>query len=116
MIKLNPYEFIDLANKLVEDQDYLDEPRYRTVISRIYYGTIHLLMLIKKISIRDINRFHYELIQKLKLIDISLGGWIENLKEKRVKADYYLNQRVGKSVVEEAYKLFKRIEQKIDEY
>lgn len=111
---MNPIEFINLGQKIYEDKNYSEDPRYRTVINRIYYGIIHLTKDVKKIGHVNIKQFHSEIIQKLKDVDMILGSYVANLKKYREDADYYLKRKISKVNVEEFLLFFKKIMENLE--
>lgn len=106
---MNPREFIKLGQQIYKDNNYSEEPRFRTAINRIYFGVIHLLKNLKQLGLIDIERYHYEIVQKLKDKDIVLGTQVANLKKYREVADYYLNKEINKSEINQFLLFFERI-------
>jgi hypothetical protein len=116
VINLNPDDFIELGKKIITDENYLDEPRFRTGINRIYFGTLHILQRVKQIHVENTKRYHSEIVNKLKAIDIRLGNLVGNLKELREDSDYSLNNLITLSSVDEAISTYERILKHVNYY
>ncbi len=94
MSEFDPRRFIDIGKKIAEDVNYDSEARIRTAINRIYYGIMHFLRISYHIflySDEEIKKYHENVISRIKDIDLILGAYLDNIKRKRVKADYYLD-------------------------
>jgi uncharacterized protein (UPF0332 family) len=97
----DPRSFLDLATKLLYDQSYDEDARYRTCISRAYYAA-HLFTKEKlkeigvTISIGKDERkgvIHDKVIDALTKKNKPLGEMLTRLRDKRGDADYVLNAK-----------------------
>lgn len=111
---MNPEEFINLGNALIEDENYIAEVRYRTAIGRIYYGILHHIRIIKKLFHIDTNKLHSDLIDKINDLDSTLGNFLENMKEYRTIADYHLDREINYRSVEDFLKFFHRVLKRLE--
>lgn len=120
-----PRKFLKLAEDLIKDDDYEEPARARTAIGRAYYAS-HLFVRQKMQqagwSIPDDHTVHDFVIDQLLDSEIShIGSMLDQLREQRRNADYYmdvqLNVSQGKYYVQvskeiitfiEAYPLRKR--------
>ena len=88
-------EFLTFAKSLSHD----NEIDIRNAMSRSYYASYHacLLKFLPNNSVE--GGLHNKLIQSLKsspeIKDRTIGFMLEQLKGSRVKADYYLNERIS---------------------
>ncbi len=106
---MNPEEFIKLGMDIIDDESYIKEARYRTAISRIYYGLLHHIRIIKRLLHIDTRHFHTELIDAINDLDTVLGNYLGNMKDYRTEADYYINQNLEKKTLDEFLKFFDRV-------
>ena len=113
-MKMNPQELIKLGLKLKDDNNYFEESRYRSAISRIYYGTLHYVRLVKHLMHIDTTKLHSDLIDKVNDIDIVLGNYLENMKGFRTEADYYLQKRVDKNSLNAFLVYFNKVIESIE--
>ncbi len=111
---MNPEEIIKLGLDLIDDDHYFLEARYRTAISRIYYGLLHHIRIVKKLLHIDTRYFHSELIDAIKDLDTLLGTYLGNMQDYRTEADYYINQKVGKKTIDDFLKFYERVREKIE--
>ena len=111
---MDPEEFINLGLDIIDDERYFNEARYRTAISRIYYGLLHHIRIIKRLFYIDTNKLHTDLIDKIKDLDTVLGTYLGNMKDYRTIADYHINQNVGKKTLDDFLKFYKRVREKIE--
>lgn len=111
---MNPEEIIRLGQDIIYDESYFEEARYRTAISRIYYGTLHHLRIIKRLLHIDTRYLHSELIDAIKDLDNILGNYLGNMRDFRTEADYYINQNLGKKTLDEFLKFFNRVKERIE--
>lgn len=105
----DPQFFLKLATSLYIDNNYDNETRFRTSISRAYYAA-HLFSR-KKLELKGCNiskegTAHQEVINLLKKENPHIGYMLLNLKRKRKEADYNLNLKFNeyqtKIIIEEA--------------
>ena len=108
---LNPEEFIILGEAIIKDDSYGLEARRRTAIGRIYYGILHHIRLIKKLSHIDTEHLNSDLIDKINDLDSILGNLLISMKTFRTDADYYLNK---KTHLDSFLKTYKRIKKRLD--
>lgn len=113
---MDPISFVDLGENLAGDTSYDKEARYRTAISRIYYGIMHLLTTIKHINVRETDKYHSEIVKKLKDIDNLLGVLLDQLRKRRVDADYKLGLKIQENRYDEALKIKDRIFEHLKSY
>ena len=90
----DPRKFLELANQLIWDVDYERDPRARTAMGRIYY-TVFLLALEKLhekgLGAKDQEKIHKFVIETYNKKGLStIGNGLDQLREKRVDADYRL--------------------------
>ncbi len=111
---MNPEEIIKLGLDLIDDEHYFREARYRTAISRIYYGLLHHIRIIKKLLYIDTHHFHTELIDAIKDLDTVLGTYLGNMREYRTESDYFITQKVGKKTLDDFLKVYDRVIEKIE--
>lgn len=108
---LNPEDFIILGEAIINDNNYSLEVRNRTAIGRIYYGILHHIRLIKKLSHIDTEHFHTKLIDAINDLDSILGNHLISMKTFRTDADYYLNTKTD---LDSFLKTFERIKKRLD--
>lgn len=108
---LNPEEFIIFGEAIIDDDNYDLEARRRTAIGRIYYGILHHVRLILKLSHIDTEDFHTELIDAINDLDTILGNHLVRLKTYRTTADYHLNIKPD---LDSFLKTFKRVQKRLD--
>lgn len=75
----------------------IGEALIRTAIGRAYYAAFLFTREKLKglgIQIRQEEKIHQEVIEKLKKKDTFSGDLLDDLREERIKADYYLNEHV----------------------
>lgn len=94
----DPRGFFRLANRLMRDGEYQRESRIRTAIGRFYYAAF-LLALTKLqqegIQVSDDAKIHKAVIQKyMDMGRSSIGNRLDQLRERRVDADYHLKSRI----------------------
>lgn len=108
---LNPEDFITLGETIIDDDSYGLEVRRRTAIGRIYYGILHHIRLIKKLSHIDTEHFHTKLIDAINDLDSILGNHLESMKIFRTDADYHLNKKPN---LDSFLKTFKRVKKRLE--
>lgn len=90
----NPRKFLELGRTLLEDRRYESDSRARTAIGRLYYAAF--LVALQKlqqlgIAIQDNNKIHQEVIDTYMERGLSsIGNILDQLREKRVDADYHM--------------------------
>jgi uncharacterized protein (UPF0332 family) len=89
---------LEIANKLLSDSSYRDEAGWRTAIGRAYYAAF--LATWKRLEERgcnfaDVEKIHQEVIQKLMSRKSDTANKLNTLREKRVKADYYMDAAIN---------------------
>ncbi len=108
---LDPKEFIILGQTIINDNNYSLEVRNRTAIGRIYYGILHHIRLIKKLSHIDTEHFHTNLIEAIMNHDSILGNHLKSMKIFRTEADYYLNIKPN---LDSFLKTYNRVQKRLD--
>lgn len=97
----DPRSFLDLATKLLYDQSYSEDARYRTCVSRAYYAA-HLFTKEKlkeigiTISVEKDERkgvIHDKVIEALIKKNKNLGEMLARLRDRRGDADYILSAK-----------------------
>lgn len=111
---MDPEELIKLGLDIIDDEHYFIEARYRTAISRIYYGLLHHIRIVKRLLYIDTHNLHTDLIDKIKDLDTVLGNYLGNMKDYRTVADYHINQNVGKKTLDDFLKFYYRVREKIE--
>ena len=105
----NPDDFLILANKLIDDNDYTDESRYRTVIGRAYYSaflTAYKKFLEKGRNFPNVDRIHMDVRKALQNEMSKIGNKLEKLHEDyRVPSDYYLVEHIDRRMAEDSIRL-----------
>ena len=100
-MSIESHDFINLANKLLNDKGYKDnEATFRTIISRAYYGCF--LYLIPKLGLNYTTylrkhkqgEIHQKVIDTLKDRDPTSGSFLESLRRSRNKSDYFPGEDV----------------------
>jgi uncharacterized protein (UPF0332 family) len=90
----NPRKFLEIGKSLLNDGRYDEDSKVRTAMGRIYYAAF--LVAWKKlehegIAIRDRSKVHEEVIDAY--MDrgfTNIGGKLDQLRERRVDADYHM--------------------------
>lgn len=99
-MSIESHDFINLANRLLNDKDYTDEATFRTIISRSYYGCFLYLIPLLGFSYityfkKDkIGKIHQKVIDTLKDRDPISGSYLESLRRSRNKSDYFPDEDV----------------------
>jgi uncharacterized protein (UPF0332 family) len=94
----NPRKFLDLGKTLLEDPGYESDSRARTALGRFYYAAF--LIALQKlqqqgIAIQDDSKIHQEVIGTYMDKGLSsIGNILNQLREKRVDADYHMMAEV----------------------
>lgn len=105
-------DFFDIARAIRELSQVGDQIRYASAINRLYYGIIHFAIYKFGLKIRETNRFHKEVGEKIRDSD-HLGHIIYdhfiNLQNYRVKADYLINESISEFEFQNAFKLVDRM-------
>ena len=100
--------FLEIANKLLGDSSYRDEAGWRTAIGRAYYAAF--LAAKKRLEERgcdfvDVDKIHQEVIQKLKSRKSDTANKLSTLRDRRVKADYYMDAPIDPKLSQGCAKL-----------
>jgi len=111
---LNPEELIKLGYDIIDDERYFIEARYRTAISRIYYGFLHHIRIIRQLLHIDTLHLHSDLIASIKDLDNVLGNFLGYMKDFRTLADYHINQNVGKKTLDDFLTLVERVKERLE--
>jgi uncharacterized protein (UPF0332 family) len=104
--------FLEIANKLLGDSSYRDEAGWRTAIGRAYYAAF--LAAKKRLEERgcdfvDVDKIHQEVIQKLKSRKSDTANKLNTLRDRRVKADYYMDVPIDPKLSQGCAKLSEMI-------
>jgi len=98
----DPRRFLDLANRILIDGDYERESRARTAISRAYYAaflTAYQKLREKGVRIPESSEIHRVVIQTFMEKGLSvIGNPLDQLREKRVDADYHMDSNITVSL------------------
>lgn len=105
----DPRGFFNLADRLLTDGEYQREGRIRTAIGRFYYSTFLLArkkLQDKGIRVTDNAKIHKAVIEKYIEIGLSsIGNRLDQLRERRVDADYYMHSRITVNLGKECARL-----------
>jgi len=116
-ILFEPYRFLELANKLVDDKNYDEDCRSRTVVGRAYYSaflTAYKKMRDLGISLQDVERIHKETIEALQGYDYGLASKLYKLRDYRNDADYHMDVRMSIALARSCLRLSQQIISRID--
>lgn len=127
-----------VAREFLADAELcLDNDRFRSVVSRAYYGAFHACVaLFEHYGYRPSNfpgrgkrparrwehgiirrHFPIEFVHKRRLVDWRLGIGVKRLYESRTKADYRVDMRISEKMarnsLEEAQELLQVIEGRV---
>jgi uncharacterized protein (UPF0332 family) len=98
--RFKPRKFLKLASKLVNDDNYEEPCRIRTSIGRAYYAAfLYVKERMEEIGYHfpDDHTVHIAVRDNLMDIDTKLGSQLDRLLEKRVTADYHMDQSLSPS-------------------
>jgi len=100
--------FLEVANKLLADNTYRNEPGWRTAIGRAYYAAF--LAAKKKLEQRgcsflNVDRIHQEVIQELMSRRSDTANKLNTLREKRVDSDYRMDAVINQGLGQKCAKL-----------
>lgn len=115
----NPNEFFKLAQKMLSDTKYDNEPGWRTVINRCYYGVFLQIRESLKAELLKVDEELFDAFNKeytrgkmhslikniLKSINPKTGTFFAKVQKSRRKSDYDLSISVTKNEAEEAIAL-----------
>lgn len=97
----DPQRLLDLADKLCNDQNYQDESKYRTSISRAYYAaflTARDKLESTGITFSEDRSVHTEVREQLKIKNKLASDMLYNLRRERNNADYKLGIEIKKGI------------------
>jgi len=108
----DPNLFLEIANNILTDKNYRDERGWRTAIGRAYYAAF--LVTKKRLeslgnSFADVDRIHREVIQSLMQRNSGLANQLDQLREKRVAADYFMDLNITADLGQKCAKLSERV-------
>jgi uncharacterized protein (UPF0332 family) len=115
----NPRKFLELGQNLLNDKAYETDCKCRTAIGRFYYAAF--LVALEKlqdegISIQDTSTIHQEVIGNYMDRGLShIGDLLDQLREKRVDADYHMNSEIKMSACHKYAALSERAIQFIEQ-
>jgi len=105
----DPRGFFSLADRLLTDGEYRGESRIRTAIGRFYYAAFLLArkrLQEKGIRVSDGAKIHEAVIEKYMDMRLSsIGNRLDQLRERRVEADYHMKSRINISIGRKCAKL-----------
>jgi uncharacterized protein (UPF0332 family) len=114
-------EFLKIAYELLRKncRGLPKEGCYRTIVNRLYYGTLHLVAKgLEKAGefkpARETPKIHSIVIGRLKRICPDVGNHLEKLHELRKKADYDLHLPFEKSDLKTAKVLAELIQEEVN--
>jgi len=115
---LEPPQFLEVANRLLNDSNYEKEPRWRTAISRAYYAAF--LTAKKRLeewgcSFAEVHRLHRDVIDGIMKRDSTVGNKLGTLFDYRVDADYKPQALILPDLGKNCAKLSELIIKKIEE-
>jgi len=114
----DPRRFLDLANDLLNDGDYERESRARTAIGRAYYAAFLIArqkLREKGVRIPESSEIHRIVIQTFMEKGLSMiGNPLDQLREKRVDADYHMESNITVSLGQKCAKLSEYVIQLIE--
>ena len=113
-----PELFLEFADKLIIDTKYDEKSRSRVVVGRAYYTAF--LKAQKKLGelgypLDDSSRIHKQAIDALRSLKPDLGDKFSSLFDKRVNADYHMDEDIRKDTGKSSLKIAKRIIQELSE-
>jgi len=115
----DPRKFADLANDLLVDGKYERESRARTAIGRAYYAAFliaHRKLQEQGLRIPETGKIHQIVIQTFIEKGLSMiGNPLDQLREKRVDADYHMDSSITVSLGKRCAKLSEYVIQLIEE-
>ena len=120
---MEPDHFYQFARELYEDGRYRGGPAYRTMISRAYYAAhlrAHEVLLERSVDptagAADGNqRIHKLVINSMRgLRWYSLADRLDELRDRRVRADYRLREAIEERDVTSSFTLAERILLELD--
>ena len=121
MAKCNPVDFNKVSNRILNIPNMKNDSVFiRTAVGRSYYSAFLLakeLLEHKGRYVQDNKKVHKETIENVKLFNDFLGDQLDNLREERVSADYYMNEEFdwdrGNNCYELANYLIKELKEKL---
>lgn len=114
----DPRRFLDLSNRILSDGDYERESRARTAIGRAYYAAFLIAyqkLREKGVRIPESSEIHRAVIQTFMEKGLStIGNPLDQLREKRVDADYHMDSNITVSLGQRCAKLSEYVIQLIE--
>jgi uncharacterized protein (UPF0332 family) len=115
----DPRRFLDLANRLMIDHSYEREPRARTAMCRIYYSAFLVAfqkLQEKGIPIQDDEQIHKAVIETYMEKGLyTIGNSLDQLREKRVDADYHMMASITPDMCKKYATLSERVIQLVEQ-
>jgi len=108
----DPEQFLELANKLVNDSEYDTESRARTVIGRAYYASFLATQnKLQKLGIRldTQEKIHDSVITSVKEKNQFVGDLLSELRDLRVDADYFPEKKITLQIGHKCTKLARQV-------
>lgn len=109
----NPEFFLDIAKMIKENNSLNEQGKIRTIIGRAYYAAFlcareHLK--IHKARAFDKEHQHQDVLNALDDFEANdLKQWLDQLRDKRVNADYHLNSSLDMNLCEKCLRLSEEI-------
>lgn len=120
--RFSPIDFFILAQKLIENPDYIEREEccFRTSIGRSYYSVYLLVRELVSDKIGglppDYGKQKQYVEKKIKIMNPGVGDELKDLKRRRAKADYNIILKIGKKDAEEAKMIAEEIIQDLKEF
>ncbi len=116
-----PRRFQVLASKLLADQDpeYDSDCKARTAIGRFYYAALliaHQKLNQQGISVPNSSTIHQDVITSFNEQNSTIGSLLDQLREKRVDADYYMAAQVNINIAKKYELMAERVIALIDQW
>jgi len=109
-----PRRFKSLASKLLADSDpaYDSDCKARTAMGRFYYAALliaHQKLNQQGISIPNSPTIHKDVITAFNEQNPTIGSMLDQLREKRVDADYFMTAQVNINIVKKYELMTERV-------
>ncbi|MGD0645083.1 MAG: hypothetical protein ABSA75_09280 [Candidatus Bathyarchaeia archaeon] len=116
-----PRRFKTLASKLLADTDpeYDAECKARTAMGRFYYAALliaHQKLNQQGIIIPNSPTIHRDVITAFNEQNATIGSLLDQLREKRVDADYYMDSQINVGIVKRYEQITERVIALIDQW
>ena len=115
----NPAIFLEVARKIKDSDDLHEQGKFRTAIGRAYYAAF--LTIREHLTKRYLTKFDKE-SQHQKVLDTLdelgenyLKNLLDELRDNRVKGDYFLNSLINRELCENCLNLSELIIDSVEE-